>query len=108
MPSIRQEATRHLSSTVPWNLRGATFLERLPAWDMRGESRSCAEHERKVAASNIGPEVGVGRRPSYYEWRVAASALKRAGTSRGAESPGTELREQGVRRDGAGGVRGRG
>ena len=50
---------------------------------------------------------GVGRRPSYYEWRVA-EALKRAGTSRGAETPGTELREQGVRRDGAGGVRGRG
>ena len=56
MPSSRQEARRHLSSTVPWNLRGATFLERLPAWDMRGESRSCAEHERRVAASSIGPE----------------------------------------------------
>ena len=66
MPSIRQEATRHLSSTVPLNLRGATFLEWLPAWDMRGESRS-AEHDRRVAASNIGPEGGVGRRPSYYE-----------------------------------------
>ena len=27
MPSSREEARRHLSSTVPWNLRGAT-LER--------------------------------------------------------------------------------
>ena len=107
MPFIRQEATRHLSSTVPLNLRGAT-LERLLAWDMRSESRSCAEHERKVAASNIGPAgvaSGGGRATTSG---CAAEAGERAGTSRGAETPGTELREQSARRDGAGGVRGRG
>ena len=107
MPFIRQEATRHLSSTVPLNLRGAT-LERLLAWDMRSESRSCAEHERKVAASNIGPAgvaSGGGRATTSG---CAAEAGERAGTSRGAETPGTELREQRVRRDGAGGVRRRG
>ena len=75
MPSSRQEATRHLSSRVPLNLRGATFLwlTRLLAWDMRGEPRFCAEEERAVAASNVGPEGGVGRCEAelYYEGGVS-------------------------------------